>query len=147
MDKNKEQIRIIRATENEISNHLFSVSIFVTLATMAVMVTDFFTRGSFLPARIGFFYLSVVMIYSLHKEIIRWLGEKHEKRQGEIFVYFWVILTTILYMVNFFSHNYYSFSKEGYPIGTLRDLTYLTIEILVVFLFTRALKLLFLLKK
>jgi len=106
------------------------------------MVTDFFTRGIFLPARISIFYLVVVMIYSLHKELLRWLGEKQPKRDGEYFVYAWVILTAVLYAINFFSRDYFSYSKQGTPLGTLRDISILTIEILAVFIFTRFFKLL-----
>jgi hypothetical protein len=95
----------------------------------------------------NFFYLSVVLIYSLHKEIIRWLGEKAAKRQGEYFVYAWILLTTALYVVNFFCHDYYSYSVEGYRIGSLRDISLMTMEVLGVFIFTRFLKLLFLLRK
>jgi len=128
--------------ESAISRNLFSICSIVTIATMALMVIDFFTRGIFLPARMSIFYLVVVMIYSLHKELLRWLGEKQPKRDGEYFVYAWIILTTILYVINFFNRDYFSYSREGTPLGTLRDISILTIEILVVFIFTRFLKLL-----
>jgi len=144
---NTKQLSSIRKIESSINHNLFVVCSLLTLVVMALMVTDFFTRGSFLPARINLFYLAVVVIYSLHKELIRWLGEKKIRRQGEYFVYVWIILTTILYVVNFFSHDYYSYSVEGYRVGALRDISILTIEILGVFIFTRILKLLFLLRK
>lgn len=148
MGKNNKQIKNLRKIELSINKNLFIVCTIVTLVTMVFSVTDFFTRGRFFPAKISLFYLSVVLIYSLHKELIRWLGDKKEKRRGEYFVYSWVILTTILYVINFFSRDYFSYSIEGYRIGTLRDISLLTMEVLGVFIFTRFLKLLkFLFKK
>ena len=99
-----------------------------------------------MPTNIGFFYLVVVLIYSLHKEFTRWLGEKKRNHQGEYFVYTWVILTTTLYVVNFFSNDYFGFSKEGYAVSTLADVSYITIEVLGVFVLTRIMKIFFLLK-
>ena len=132
----------LKTTEANISQKLFVICAIITLITMILMVTDFFTRGIFLPARISIFYLVVVMIYSLHKELLRWLGEKQPKRDGEYFVYAWIILTTVLYAINFFSRDYFNYSERGTPLGTLRDISILTIEILAVFIFTRFLKLL-----
>ena len=136
------QTKILQEVESGINKNLFSVCSIVTVAVMGLTVVDFFSRGSFIPANINFFYLAVLLVYSLHKELLRWLGEKKGRREGEIFVYLWVILTTVLYVVNFFSHDYYSFSKEGYKIATLRDVSILTVEVLGVFFFTRLLKLL-----
>ena len=136
------QIRTLHGIESGINKNLFFVCSIVTVAVMSLTVVDFFSRGSFVPANINFFYLAVLLIYSLHKELLRWVGEKKGKREGEIFVYLWVILTTILYVVNFFSHDYYSFSREGYKLGTLRDVSILAVEVLGVFFFTRLLKLL-----
>jgi len=147
MEKKENQLKNILKVESGINRNLFIVSFVVTLATMVLLVSDFFSRGSFLPARINFFYLTVVVIYAVHKELIRWLGEKKVKRQGEYFVYAWIILTTVLYIINFFSRDYFSYSAEGYAVGTLRDISLLTMEILGVFILTRVLKLLFLLKK
>jgi hypothetical protein len=79
----------------------------------------------------------------LHKEFVRWLGEKKTRRQGEYFVYAWIILTTILYTVNFFSNNYYSYSKEGYELSTLADIAYTSMEVLGVFVITRIMKIIF----
>lgn len=141
------KIKEIRKVETVISNNLFLICTVVTLVTMVLVVTSFFTRGDFLPTQIGFFYLIVVLIYSLHKEFIRWLGEKKSKRQGEYFVYAWIILTTILYIVNFFSNNYYSYSKEGYILSTLADVAYTTMQVLGIFVVTRVMKIFFMLKK
>jgi len=146
MDIDDKRIKEVRKIEAPINQNLFLISSIVTLATMVLMVTNFFFRGSFLPTNIGFFYLVVVIIYSLHKEFVRWLGEKKRKRQGEYFVYSWIILTTALYVVNFFSNDYYGFSKEGHPISTLADVAYITIEVLVVFVVTRVMKIFFTLK-
>ena len=133
-------LKNLRKTESDINRTLFIICSIVTVATMVLLVSDFFARGTFLPPRISFFYLTIVIIYSLHKELVRWLGEKKSKRNGEYFVYSWVILTTVLYVINFFRHDYFSYSAEGYRLGTLRDISVLTIEILAVFIFTRFLK-------
>ena len=147
MDTNDKKIKEVRRVESAINQNLFSVCAIVTLATMILMLVNFFSRGSFLPTSIGFFYLVVVLIYSLHKEFIRWLGEKKKNHQGEYFVYAWVILTTALYVVNFFSNDYFGFSKEGYRISTLADIAYITIEVLGVFVATRVMKIFFMLRK
>lgn len=137
-----ENIKSLRKIESDVSRKLFVICSIVTFVTMVLLIIDFFSRGRFLSPTINFFYLTVVAIYALHKELIRWLGEKKSKRNGEYFVYSWIILTTILYMINFFSHNYFSYSVEGYQLGTLRDISILTIEVLGIFIFTRLLKLL-----
>ena len=147
MDTNDKRVKEVRKVESVINQNLFLICAIVTLVAMVLMVTNFFTRGSFLPAKIGFFYLTVVIIYSLHKEFVRWLGEKKSVHQGEYFVYAWVILTTILYVVNFFSHDYFSYSKEGYAVSTLADVAYTTIEVLVIFVVTRIMKIFFMLRK
>ncbi|OGZ18194.1 MAG: hypothetical protein A2V72_00010 [Candidatus Nealsonbacteria bacterium RBG_13_37_56] len=145
--KNNNQIKSLRKIELSINTNLFIICSIVTVAAMVLMTTDFFTRGSFVPSRMSLFYLAVVFIYSIHKELIRWLGEKKIKRRGEYFVYAWIILTTALYIINFFTHDYYSYSLEGYRLGALRDISLLTIEILGVFIVSRVLKLLFVFKK
>lgn len=147
MDTSDKKIKEIRKVETSISDNLFVICAIVTLATMILMTVNFFSRGSFSPAKIGFFYLTVVLIYSLHKEFIRWLGEKKSKKQGEYFVYAWIILTTVLYMVNFFSNNYYSYSKEGFAVSTLADISYTAIEVLGIFVVTRVMKIMFAFKK
>ena len=147
MDTKDKKVKAVRKAETAISENLFVISTIVTVVTMALMVVDFFSRGSFLPTKIGFFYLAVVLIYSLHKEFIRWLGEKRSIRHGEYFVYSWIILTTALYVVSFFSNNYFGFSKEGYPISTLAEVSYTTIEVLGIFVATRIMKIFFMVKK
>ena len=147
MDINNPKIKEVRAVETIINGNLFAVCSIVTLITMCLMVVNFFARGSFLPTNIGFFYLVIVLTYSLHKEFLRWLGEKKSRKQGEYFVYAWIILTTILYAVNFFSNNYYSFSKEGFAVSTLADVAYTTIDVLVIFIVTRIMKIFFMLRK
>ena len=147
MDTSDKKIKEIRKVETTINNNLFIICAIVTLITMAMMVLNFFTRGIFLPAKIGFFYLTVVLIYSLHKEFVRWLGEKKSRKQGEYFVYAWVILTTILYVITFFGNNYFSYSKEGFAVSTLADVSFTAIEVLGIFVITRVMKILFTFRK
>ncbi|MEI7424731.1 MAG: hypothetical protein WCK10_01275 [Candidatus Staskawiczbacteria bacterium] len=147
MDINNPKIKEVRAVETIISGNLFAVCSVVTIITMFLMAVNFFARGSFLPTNIGFFYLVIVLTYSLHKEFLRWLGEKKSKHQGEYFVYAWIALTTILYVIDFFSNEYFDFSKEGFAISTVADTAYITIEVLVIFLATRVMKIFFLFQK
>jgi hypothetical protein len=147
MDTNDKKIKEIRKVETVINENLFLICMIVTFATMALMVVNFFSRGCFFPTKIGLFYLTVVLIYSLHKEFVRWLGEKKSRRQGEYFVYAWIILTTSLYIINFFSNNYFDHSKEGYTVSTLADVSYTAIEVLGIFIVTRVMKILFTFKK
>jgi len=141
------KIKEIREVEKGINSNLFLISMTVTICTMVLMSINFFARGCFSPTKIGFFYLTVVLIYSLHKEFIRWLGEKKVKRNGEYFVYAWIILTTFLYIVDFFSNGYFDYSKEGYELSTLADIAYLTMEVLGVFVITRIFKIFFTTRK
>jgi len=147
MNIDEKKIKEVRKIESVINTNLFLVCTIITLATMAMMTVNFFSRGRFLPTSIGFFYLIVVLIYSLHKEFVRWIGEKKSIRRGEYFVYSWVVLTTVLYVINFFSNGYFDLSKEGYSISTLADIAYLTTEVLGVFVVTRIMKIFFMLKK
>ena len=140
--KNDKKLDNLRQIESGISRNLFTICSLVTIAVMILVIIDFFSRGSFIPTNINFFYLIVLLIYSLHKELLRWLGEKETKRNGEFFVYAWIILTTVLYLVNFFSHDYFNYSKEGYQLKTLENVSILAIEILGVFILTRFLKIL-----
>ena len=147
MDTNSQKVKEVRKVETAINLNLFVICTIVTLVTMVMMTTNFFTRGSFLPSKIGFFYMTVVLLYSLHKEFIRWLGQKKTRHQGEYFVYAWVILTTALYIINFFTNNYFGYSKEGYAISSLADIAYTTIEVLGIFIVTRVMKIFFMLKR
>ncbi len=147
MNINYRKLEKVKEFEATINRNLFIVCAVVTLATMVMMSVNFFARGDFLPTKIGFFYLVVVLIYSAHKELVRWLGEKRGHRNGEYFVYAWVILTTLLYVVNFFSNSYFDYSKEGYTLSTLADASYITMQVLGIFVITRIVKVIFLVKK
>ncbi len=135
------QLKKLRTIEGRINKNLFLICAIVTGVVMAMKLAEFFSRGAFAPAKIELFYLGVLVIYSLHKEMVRWLGERKVERQGEYFVYVWIALTTILYLVNFLTHNYFSFSLAGKPMMVLRDISLLTIQVLAIFIITRILKL------
>ena len=140
--KQNNQFQQIRRIEAGINRHLFIICGAVTITVMVMTLVDFFTRGNLFTVQIAPFYLGVLMIYSLHKEIVRWLGEIKVERQGELFVYTWIGLTTALYIVNFVPKNYFSVTAEGLSISTLQSTTILTLEVLAVFIFTRFLKIL-----
>jgi len=135
-------IKKIRDVEAALSRNLYFICAFVTLVTMVMTVIEFFSRGTFFPTHMNLFYLGVLLIYSLHKELVRWLGHKKAEHRGEYFVYAWVLLTTILYIVNFISKDYYVHLAQGAPASSLRDISVLTLETLGVFILTRCLKIL-----
>lgn len=136
------QFQSLQETEAGINKNFFLVTTIVTLIAMAMMTIAFFTRGIFPAERMNMFYLGVVIVYSFHKELLRWLGGTKVERQGEYFVYGWIGLTTAFYTINFLAKDYFSYSSTGEPIATLREIASLTIEVLVIFVLTRGLKIL-----
>lgn len=138
----REQLRELILTEEKINKNLFLVASSVTAVAMAMVVLAFFTRGFFPSGKMNMFYLGVVIIYSFHKELIRWLGDEKVGRQGEYFVYAWIGLTTIFYILDFLTKGYFSVSSAGEPLETIRESAALTIEVFIIFIITRGLKLL-----
>ena len=137
----KEKLKKVREIEFTINKHLFLICSVITLIAMAMVTTEFFSRGAFSPSRIGFFYIAVLFVYSIHKEMLRWLGEKKIERQGEYFLYSWIGLTVILYIINFLTRDYFCYSPEGMPTETLKIVSIITLEVAAIFLFTRLSKL------
>ena len=138
--KQNQRFQHIKTIESGINRHLFIICAIVTIVVMAMTLIDFFTRGNLFTVQIAPFYLGVLVIYSLHKEIVRWLGQREAERQGEAFVYIWIVLTTTLYVINFATKNYFSVTPEGLSINTLQSATILTLEVLAIFIATRFLK-------
>ena len=138
----KDQIKHLRKIQAGINKHLFLICSIVTVLAMVTMTIEFFSRGTFPPISMNVFYLGVLIIYSLHKELLRWLGKRKVERQGEYFIYVWIGLTTLLYLINFISKDYFNYSAQGQPLTVLRDFSILTLEVLVVFILTRCLKIL-----
>ena len=138
----KNQFQRVKEIETKINRNLFVICSVVTIVVMAMVLSQFFTRGAFPPTQITLFYLGVLILYSLHKEIVRWLGQRKIERQGEYFVYSWIILTTLLFAINFFTKGYFSYSAEGEHLNTLREISTLTLEVFVIFIFTRVMKML-----
>lgn len=130
----------LRKIENGINKNFFLVTTAVTVIAMAMMTIAFFTRGAFPAEKMSMFYLGVVIVYSFHKELLRWLGDSRVERQGEYFVYGWIGLTTIFYTINFFTKDFFSHSPTGESIATLKETASLTVEVLVIFVLTRGLK-------
>lgn len=139
----------LRKLETKINKHLYIICGAVTLITIIMVATQFLSRGAFSPTRIGLFYLGVLILYSLHKELVRWLGERKVEHQGEYFVYGWIVFTTLLYVINFLSKDFFNYSSQGFPLTTLREASILTLQVLAIFLITRGSKLIkvFLVKK
>jgi len=139
---NLNKFKPLREAEKKVNDHLFLICSVVTVIVMVMKLTEFFSRGSFYPEKMGFFYLGVLVIYSLHKEMLRWLGKRKVERQGEYFVYSWIVFTATLYVVNFFTKGYFSQTQEGLSLNTLNDISIISIEVLAIFILTRSLKIL-----
>jgi hypothetical protein len=133
----------ILGVEKDVNNVLHKIVFIVTILSMGMMLVGFFSRGDFPPSRISAFYIGVLLIYSLHKEALRWLEEKqgiYPQRRGEYFVYSWILLTAALYLINFFSKDYFLFSKRGEPLSILNEIALTALEVCTVFIFTRLIK-------
>jgi len=133
----EEKLKKVREIEFAINKNLFLICAAITLITMLMVIIEFFSRGAFLPSQIGFFYIAVLFAYSIHKEMLRWLGEKKIERQGEYFLYSWIGLTVILYIINFLTKEYFSYSPEGMAVASLREVSFVTVEVAFIFLLTR----------
>ena len=130
--------------ETNINNILFWICFFVTLLAIFMSLTEFFSRGEFPTSKIGLFYVGVLAIYSLHKEALRFLEHAHEirgQKNGELFVYLWIIMTAILYLINFLTKNHYSVSNNGEKLLALTSISYTALEVGGVFILARILKL------
>ena len=133
----EENLISIRRVELTINRNLFIICAAITVIVMAMVTIEFFSRGNFFPTRIDFFYIGVLFIYTVHKEMLRWLEEKGIERQGEIFLYPWIGLTTLFYTINFFTKDYYYMSLEGKPLGCMSEVAVITLEVAAIFLLAR----------
>jgi len=133
----EEELKRIRKIELAVNNNLFLICGIITFIAMAMTITQFFTRGAFPHPGLNFFYVGILFIYSIHKEMLRWVEEKKVERQGEWFVYSWIGLTIILFIINFLTKDYFSYSLEGAPIEALRDSAATTLEVCAIFILTR----------
>lgn len=134
-------------TETKINNILFWLCFLITILAVAMTLLEFFSRDEYPPTSIALFYVGVLAIYSLHKEAIRFLEyatpeKSHKPKKGELFVYLWIIMTGVLYAINFFTKNQYSYSDSGEATAGLMTATYITMEVGIVFILARILKLL-----
>ena len=134
------EFKELKEIEKEVNKHLYQICAIITVIAMAMIAARFFTLGDFPPTRIGLFYLGILIIYSLHKELVRWLGERKVERQGEYFVYAWVVFTLLLYVINFLAKDFFVSSSQGGSLTTLKEAGILTLEIMAIFLITRGSK-------
>ena len=133
----EEKLAKIREIEFSINKNLFWICGTITLAAMFFIAAEFFTRGAFPPSEVGLFYIGVLFIYSIHKEMLRWLETKKMERQGEYFLYAWIGLALVLYIINFLTRDYFSYSATGIATGVLKEASMITLEVGVIFLLTR----------
>ena len=141
MEKQLKEFKELRDVEALINKNLYLLCTILTLLTMAAILLEFFSRGAFPDFRIDVFYIGILVIYSLHKELIRLMGKKHFHHHGEYFVYAWVFLTVALYLINFFTKGYFTSSSSYQQNTVLTDASLLTLEVMGVFIISRAFKL------
>lgn len=131
------KLKKIRKVELGVNRNLFLICALITIVALLMGIIEFFSRGNFPPPGMNVFYIGILFIYSLHKEMLRWLGEKSKERQGEWFVYSWIILAFILYIINFLTKGYFSSSSQGTPLLALSDITATALEVGTIFILTR----------
>ncbi len=136
--------KIIRV-ETKINNVLFWICFFITIIAIFMVFLEFFARGEFPTSKIGLFYVGVLIIYSFHKEALRFLEQaRTEKTQkkGELFVYLWIIIAAVLHLIDFLTKNHFSIADNGEKLLALANISYTALEVGAVFVLTRVLKLL-----
>ena len=133
----EEKLNKLKKIELAINKNLFIICAVITLIVMAMSTMEFFSRGAFPPSGINFFYIGILFLYSIHKEILRWLEKKEIERQGESFVYIWIALVVVLYIINFSTKDYFSYSSEGVLIESLGRITTTALEVSAIFILTR----------
>lgn len=131
--------KIKQIGEIEINHKLYVICSSVAIVTMVMVLIEFFSRGLFSITRISPFYVGILLIYSLHKEFIRWLGESRDRR-GELFVYAWIGITFLLYLIDFFTKGYFTQTPEGEISPVLENLNLITLEVGAIFLLTKFMK-------
>lgn len=141
-EKELSKMNEIRKIEKAVNAKLFLICSLTTFLLMGTIAIEFFTRGNFPPSQMNIFYVGVLLIYSLHKEMLRWMGEKEKERKGEWFLYAWIIFAVSLSFINFITKGYFSFSEEGHPLNTLAEVHTTALEVGAVFLSTRFSKML-----
>jgi hypothetical protein len=99
---------------------------------MVMFSLQFFTKGQFPEVKLRTFYVLVLLIYAIHKEFIRWLGEKEIERRGEVFVYLWIGFTVFFYAIDFLTKNCFTLSSS-----VLNEIAITSLEILAIFMFSR----------
>ncbi len=133
----EKELKRTKDVEFIINKNLYLVCGIITVVTMIMTLVDFFSRGNFPPPGINFFYVGVLFLYSIHKEMLRWLDEKRVDRSGEMFVYFWIALTVVLYIVDFVKRGYYTHASNGGILTSLSGATLTTLEVCAVFILTK----------
>jgi hypothetical protein len=120
-----------KKTELKINEKLYLISGILTLLVMLMFCLEFFTGGEFPEVRLRTFYIFILLIYTIHKEFIRWLGEKEIERRGEFFVYLWIGFAVFFYLVDFFTKNRFDQSSA------LNEITLTSLEVLAIFILSR----------
>jgi len=125
--------------EKQINQRFYIICSVVTGIIMILLLIEFFSRGAFVVSQISFFYISLLLIYSLHKEFLRWLGEVKD-RKGEYFVYTWIGMSLVLALIDFFTQGYFTQTPKGEITLTLGTLYSITIQVGVIFVLTKFIK-------
>ncbi len=136
----QEKLKTIRRAEIAINKNLFTICVVLSLITMGIVGIEFFSQKIFPSSKISFFYIGILFIYSIHKEMLRWIGAKRIERQGEWFVYAWIGFTIILYLINFSTKGYFNYPLGDTSSESLNQIAFTTLEICGIFILSRVSK-------
>lgn len=131
------------SVEHTISDTLYRICILVTVIAMAMTLLRFFTRGAFPSDEIGVFYVGILALYSIHKEVLHWILDKENlrnRRKGENFVYGWILLVAMLYFINFLSRDWFTTMPNGGRLPVLSEAGFLALEVGTIFVASRIIK-------
>jgi len=122
-----------KKVELNINDKLYLISALLTFLTMLMFSIEFFSKNTFPEVKLRTFYIIVLLIYAIHKEALRWAGTMEIDRRGEFFVYLWILFAIIIYIIDFFSKNY--FTKEDSSV--INDITLTSLQVLAIFIISR----------
>ncbi len=106
---------------------LRSICLFITFATLGMMMIRFFTKGGYPLTGIEALYIGALSTYTVHRKAL--LNSSQTKRPDQFFVCVWFITTAVLYLINFLSKGHFHADK----VNVLPQMTRVTLEVAGIF--------------
>jgi hypothetical protein len=123
----------LKKDELKINDKLYLTSAILTFLVILMFTIEFFSKGTFPEVKLRTFYIGVLVIYAIHKEVLRWIGIREIERRGEIFVYLWITFSALIYIIDFFSQNVFTTKNPS----VINDITLTSLEVLAIFILSR----------